>query len=43
LDIVWNLNIEIWDLRSMMVVLNCRNLAKLSSALPDPFARFMAA
>jgi hypothetical protein len=33
LDIVWNLDIGIWDFRSMMVVLNCFDLAGLSSTL----------
>jgi hypothetical protein len=36
LDIVWNLNIGIWDIGLMMVVLNWFNLAGLSSALPSP-------
>jgi len=33
LDIVWNLDIGIWDFRSLMVVLNCFDLAGLSSTL----------
>jgi len=33
LDIVWNLNIGIWDFGSIMVVLNCFNIAGLASTL----------
>jgi len=36
LDIVWNLDIGIWDFRSMMVEVNCFNLAGLSSTLTFP-------